>query len=129
MVKALTTTTTQREAILAAWRARLPAQKRVQPKDRRSVLVAWRSKLSEQQACRRRTLTPYQRQLVASSQKWCCNACGTLFRALWHVDHVVPLADGGPDELGNMQALCADCHADKTSDENARRPPRHISAK
>lgn len=70
----------------------------------------------------RRTLTPYQRALVASGQEWRCNHCSVLFKALWHVDHVLPLADGGPDELDNMQALCADCHATKTAEENSSRP-------
>ena len=66
----------------------------------------------------RRALTPYQRALVASEQAWRCNHCSVLFKALWHIDHVTPLADGGADHLTNMQALCADCHASKTSEEN-----------
>lgn len=55
---------------------------------------------------------------MAAAQQWRCNYCRVLFKALWHVDHVVPLADGGMDDPCNMQALCAICHADKTSEEN-----------
>lgn len=58
------------------------------------------------------------RATVASRQMWRCNTCGVLFKALWHVDHVVRFSDGGGDTLDNMQALCADCHADKTAVEN-----------
>lgn len=66
---------------------------------------------------KRRKLSPYERATVASDQEWRCNACGVLFKALWHVDHIVRLSDGGADERENMQALCADCHADKTAVE------------
>jgi 5-methylcytosine-specific restriction endonuclease McrA len=66
-------------------------------------------------------LTPFQRQVVAAGQQWRCNHCSVLFGPLWHVDHVVPLADGGDDASSNMQALCAVCHAIKTADENQRR--------
>ena len=36
-----------------------------------------------------------------------------------HVDHVVPLADGGHD--GHIQTLCASCHGKKTrAEQNAK---------
>lgn len=31
------------------------------------------------------------------------------------VDHIVPKADGGSDALDNLQAICAECHTDKTA--------------
>ena len=30
------------------------------------------------------------------------------------VDHIVPLHRGGPDDPGNLQSLCSQCHARKT---------------
>lgn len=33
------------------------------------------------------------------------------------VDHIIPLAKGGPDSWGNLQMLCADCHSKKTADD------------
>lgn len=33
------------------------------------------------------------------------------------IDHVVPLASGGTDTRGNVQALCTDCHRAKTRRE------------
>lgn len=86
---------------------------------KRAVLDRWTAKLEGSK--KRKSLTPYQRASVAAAQEWRCNACGVLFKALWHVDHVVPLADGGADDLKNMQALCAICHCDKTSEENMLR--------
>ncbi|MEX3820460.1 HNH endonuclease [Paraburkholderia sp. BR14262] len=38
------------------------------------------------------------------------------------VDHIKRLEDGGTDEPGNLQSLCHDCHAEKTSRENGARP-------
>lgn len=47
------------------------------------------------------------------------------------VDHIVPVAEGGTDELGNLQAACPGCHRIKTQAEatrgrervSRRRPP------
>lgn len=33
------------------------------------------------------------------------------------VDHIIPLAQGGSNDYANLQALCSDCHADKTRHE------------
>lgn len=34
------------------------------------------------------------------------------------VDHIVALAKGGPDALGNYQSLCGPCHSRKTARED-----------
>ncbi|ELY72356.1 hypothetical protein C488_15137 [Natrinema pellirubrum DSM 15624] len=37
------------------------------------------------------------------------------------VDHIERIADGGhPLDESNLQTLCADCHEDKTADENSK---------
>lgn len=36
-----------------------------------------------------------------------CQACG---KPATEVDHLIPVADGGPDVLANLQAVCSDCH-------------------
>lgn len=36
------------------------------------------------------------------------------------VDHIKRKADGGTDDLNNLQGLCRACHKDKTSRENQR---------
>ena len=35
-------------------------------------------------------------------------------------DHVVPLAEGGPDTEENTQAICVECHEVKTAEESKR---------
>lgn len=52
-----------------------------------------------------------------------CQHClrnGTI-RAASEVDHIKRIADGGGDDDDNLQALCHDCHADKTATEGGKR--------
>ena len=37
------------------------------------------------------------------------------------VDHIKPKAQGGTDDLDNLQTICAPCHLDKTLRENGKR--------
>ena len=43
-----------------------------------------------------------------------------------HVDHIVPLVDGGGHGLDNMQYLCKWCHNEKTRKEASERAKRRI---
>ena len=53
---------------------------------------------------------------------YACRACGTVAHGKdAHVDHVVPLADGGADTDSNLQTLCSACHGRKTRDEQHRK--------
>lgn len=36
------------------------------------------------------------------------------------VDHVVPVFEGGQDELENLRAICSSCHRKKTAGEATR---------
>lgn len=41
------------------------------------------------------------------------------------VDHITPKAKGGSDDIENLQAICEECHKDKTAaDEGWSRPRR-----
>lgn len=42
-------------------------------------------------------------------------AVGAYPRSLWDMDHVVPLAQGGGDELSNLRTLCTPCHKLETT--------------
>ena len=48
-----------------------------------------------------------------------CKAAGRI-RAASEVDHIVPKANGGTDSIGNLQAICRECHATKSSAEGNR---------
>ena len=40
----------------------------------------------------------------------------------FHVDHIVPLFKGGPDEDENLQVLCIKCHDVKTEKDMGFKP-------
>lgn len=51
-----------------------------------------------------------------------CSECASMgrVRPATEVDHILPLADGGTDDLGNLQAINQECHARKTVAENGK---------
>lgn len=59
---------------------------------------------------------------IIMAQEPLCRTCTEQGRvtAATHVDHIVPKAEGGTDDPSNLQALCTDCHKDKTAHESAR---------
>lgn len=51
-----------------------------------------------------------------------CAACGRVVSGkAAHVDHVVPLEEGGTDDDANLQVLCDEDHGRKTRCEQRRR--------
>lgn len=58
------------------------------------------------------------RQRVLERDLYTCQACGLVSSEL-DVDHIVRSVDGGSDDLSNLQALCWQCHHDKTMKENS----------
>ena len=57
-----------------------------------------------------------RRQRVLAKQPLCvmCQAEGKVTAAV-HLDHIVALANGGPDTEDNVQPLCSRCHDVKTA--------------
>ena len=49
-------------------------------------------------------------------------------RSLWEMDHAVPLASGGKNEIENLWTLCQLCHRAKTARENRLRARPPLSA-
>ena len=62
------------------------------------------------------------RESVLIRDQYQCRRCGCVVLPKdAECDHVVPLADGGRDEMENLQTLCKTCHAEKSAGENRRR--------
>lgn len=61
------------------------------------------------------------RSKVLSANPLCvhCEAKGRTRKAE-HVDHIVPLHQGGTDSLPNLQGLCIPCHEAKTAQDAGR---------
>ena len=50
-----------------------------------------------------------------------CEAKGSVSLAR-ELDHIVPLYKGGSNDDSNCQALCVECHRDKTATDMGHRP-------
>lgn len=61
------------------------------------------------------------RKEVAASQGWRCFACQHSLPSSFDVDHVLGRAEGGTNDLSNLQALCCNCHRSKTVADAQRR--------
>lgn len=57
-------------------------------------------------------------------QRGQCAICRAVLSKSYHVDHIVPLARGGPHEPGNLQLLCGSCNVRKS----ARDPIEHMQS-
>ena len=71
----------------------------------------------------RSTKAQKERLVVLDRDNYQCVMCkerGLVVMAE-EVDHIIPIADGGPDTMDNKQALCKTCHKAKTVEENRGR--------
>jgi 5-methylcytosine-specific restriction endonuclease McrA len=63
---------------------------------------------------KRRKLTKREKAEVCLRQRGRCALCEEKLSVEIDFDHVIPLALGGKQTLDNFEALCRDCHKDKT---------------
>lgn len=66
----------------------------------------------------KRSVSETKKKYVASEQNWKCGKCQNQLSAWFEVDHVQRLEHGGSNEVGNLVALCRECHGEKTAMEN-----------
>jgi hypothetical protein len=66
----------------------------------------------------KRCVSETKKKYVASRQNWCCGNCKKQLNAWFEVDHKVRLENGGGNDVGNLIALCRECHGEKTAMEN-----------
>ena len=55
---------------------------------------------------------------VAYRQHYICASCKKLLPPTYEVDHIKPLFLGGNNYESNLQALCPNCHREKTQTES-----------
>jgi 5-methylcytosine-specific restriction endonuclease McrA len=70
---------------------------------------------------KRRTIPPKIRLSLFLSANGHCQSCQAKIHPgqKWELDHIIPLALGGPDSLENMQILCKICHKFKTASQDS----------
>lgn len=66
----------------------------------------------------KRCVSETKKKYVAAQQGWKCNMCNDQLSHTFQVDHKIDLQFGGDNSIGNLAALCNNCHADKTASNN-----------
>jgi len=66
----------------------------------------------------KRSVSETKKKYVAANQGWKCGSCKKQLPAWFEVDHKVRLEHGGSNHVDNLEALCRDCHGEKTALEN-----------
>ena len=74
--------------------------------------------LKEKKKQKRTKLSQNVKKFVAANQKWSCNHCQHVLDASYEIDHIIPIYQGGTNDIGNLQALCRNCHGKKTLNDN-----------
>lgn len=63
---------------------------------------------------KRVAIPPEVRRYVFERDKYQCRSCGkTSVEAKLQIDHIIPLAQGGVDDISNLQTLCQSCNQQK----------------
>lgn len=93
--------------------------------EHQSELIGWaRSQLKKGNTTKRGYGAAWRciRSYVLQRDKYLCAPCSDLGRVTeaTEVDHRVPIAEGGTDEPENLQAICRECHKQKTQAESKR---------
>lgn len=68
------------------------------------------------------------RKSIMERDLWLCQPCKREGRdtPAKECDHIKPKSKGGTDKLHNLQAICNDCHAEKTAREAAQAQGRTV---
>ncbi len=68
---------------------------------------------SGQQATKR-SVSETKKKYIAAQQNWTCASCGEQLQATFEIDHKRDLRYGGSNHVSNLEALCRNCHGNKT---------------
>jgi 5-methylcytosine-specific restriction endonuclease McrA len=59
-------------------------------------------------------IPPEVRKYVFQRDKYQCQSCGkTSAETELNIDHIIPLASGGSNDISNLQTLCRNCNQQK----------------
>ncbi|MFW6296409.1 MAG: HNH endonuclease [Halothece sp.] len=66
-------------------------------------------------------IPPAVRTYVFSRDRYQCQSCGqTHLETKLHIDHIIPLAKGGSNDISNLQTLCQRCNQRKKDNFDSR---------
>jgi len=70
---------------------------------------------------KRAFIPPEVRKYVLERDNYQCRSCGkTAAEAKLQVDHIIPVAQGGVDDISNFQTLCQACNQKKSHSTDPR---------
>ncbi|ALF51678.1 HNH nuclease [Nostoc piscinale CENA21] len=73
-------------------------------------------------------IPPEVRQYVFQRDKYQCQSCGKMdLETNLTIDHIIPLARGGQNDISNLHTLCLTCNL-KKSDKTDQRFRRHFQS-
>jgi 5-methylcytosine-specific restriction endonuclease McrA len=66
-------------------------------------------------------IPPAVRKYVFERDRYCCPSCGqTNQQTELTIDHIIPLAKGGSNDISNLQTLCRRCNSRKRDRTDSR---------
>lgn len=74
-------------------------------------------------------VTDKTKRRIGAKQHWKCAYCDVTLDETYQIDHIRPRAELGNNDESNLQALCVECHRNKTVAENRMRGKRRRRAK
>jgi hypothetical protein len=66
----------------------------------------------------KRAVSETKKKFVAANQDWKCGHCHKQLDHTYEIDHKIRLEYGAGNDVGNLVALCRNCHGLKTAIEN-----------
>ena len=65
-------------------------------------------------------IPPEVRKYVFERDRYHCQSCGQTNLDNLTIDHIIPLARGGQNDISNLQTLCSTCNQRKTHHTDPR---------
>jgi 5-methylcytosine-specific restriction endonuclease McrA len=87
--------------------------------------TSYRASLKRRSFKHKVAFTPHERKTILDRDNWTCQYCGRKVHdrntGNWntedkaHIDHIIPLTEGGTSEPSNLQVLCRTCNLSKSN--------------